>query len=70
MQHTLHIVTMSTPSATIQIEVFLDPNELPEQTRKDLEANAHLKRTTPAKLLADIIQKKLREPFIVKPKAA
>lgn len=54
----------------ITIEVEIDPAELPEQTRKDLEANAHLSRKTPGQLLADIISKKLGDAFSVTPKVA
>lgn len=54
----------------ITIEVEIDPAELPEQTRKDLEANAQLSRKTPAQLLADIISKKLGDAFSVSPKVA
>lgn len=57
-------------SSRIEIEVSLNPDELPVQTRRDLEANAQIKRQTPAQLLSDIIADKLREPFIVKPRAA
>jgi len=66
---------MNTPdkpkhASRIEIEVSLNPDDLPEQARRDLEANAQLKRTTPAQLLSDIIASKLREPFIVKPRPA
>ena len=44
----------------------LDPAKLDEQTKRDLEANAQLKRLTPQQLLADILKKRLGDAFTVR----
>lgn len=55
---------MSNP---IQIIVELDPKSLPEKSRQDLEARAHLSRQPPSVLLAQIIGQKLGPRFKVVP---
>lgn len=46
--------------STITIEVKLDPAELGEQERRDLMANAQLRRKSVPELLEAIIAQKLR----------
>lgn len=54
------------PDAIETIILQLDPAKLDEQTKRDLEANAQLKRKTPQQLLADIINKRLGDAFTVR----
>lgn len=55
---------LAPPDETVVI-VKIDPSKLPEDTRLDLEANARLKRKTPAELLAEIISKRFGDVFTV-----
>lgn len=49
-----------------KITLEFDPSKLPQQSQKDLEANATLQRCTRAELLARLIQKKLGNIFTVR----
>lgn len=54
--------TASTPPAPVDtgiVSLRLDTRAMPEALRKDLEANAHLQRTTPEALLAKLLTAKL-----------
>lgn len=54
------------PDAIETIILQLDSSKLDQQTKRDLEANAQLKRLTPQQLLADIIKKRLGDAFTVR----
>ncbi len=57
---------MQTPNLIL----VLNPAQLDEQTRRDLEANAQLRRQSPETLIAELLTKRLGGLFQVKPAAA
>jgi len=48
-----------TPSETGEVLLKLDLRHMPPEILRDLEANARLQRTTPAGLIARLINRKL-----------
>jgi hypothetical protein len=54
---------------TGEVLLKLNLSQLPPELRRDLEANAHLQRTTPTGLIARLINRKL-EPAGIKLEAA
>lgn len=58
--------TSPTPPLPEEITFAFDPKRLPEQVRRDLEANAQINRQSPVQRLAFLLQQKLGDAFTVK----
>jgi len=62
-----HPPTADAPSDVTVVTVSFDPAKLPENIRRDLEANSQLSRIQPADLIARILNKRIGPVFSVTP---